>query len=210
VGNCRDAPPNSAVQEFGGASPQFPTPLQFFTNRHLRLNVQERMKQSLSVICVSLILFLPLLSQSKTDQDKADPRIIGAAEIVKVDAKKKSLQVRQLVDASTSSPRGDGSRRGGGSRGGGGGGRRGGGGVGFPGGRTRGGGGSGGGGGGYPGGSPTSQAKEYKVFVTKDTALKFAGTDIEFSDLHVGDRIMVSGTPKGSKGDLDATTIERN
>ena len=44
----------------------------------------------------------------------------------------------------------------------------------------------------------------------KDTALKFAGANIDFTDLHVGDRITISGTPKGSKGDLDATSITRD
>jgi hypothetical protein len=170
------------------------------------------MKQSLSLVCVLLTFSFPVFSQSSTD--KADPRVISAAEIVKVDAKKKTLQVRQLLDANSSSP--GTTRRGGGGTGTGGG-RRGGGGGGYPsggggGGRRRGGGGypGGGTGGGYPGGSQSTQAKEYKVYVTKETALKFAGTDIEFSDLHVGDHIMVSGTAKGSKGDLDATTIERN
>ena len=177
------------------------------------------MKQSLSLICIILTFSFPVFSQSSTD--KADPRVISAAEILKVDAKKKTLQVRQLLDANTSSPAGDGTRRGGGGGGrrggggggggggypGGGGGRRRGGGGGYPGGGTGGGGYPGGG---YPGRSQSTQAKEYKVYVTKETALKFAGTDIEFSDLHVGDRIMVSGSPKGSKGDLDATTIERN
>jgi len=33
--------------------------------------------------------------------------------------------------------------------------------------------------------------------------------DMEFSDLHVGDRIVVSGTPKGSNGDLEASAVTR-
>jgi hypothetical protein len=32
---------------------------------------------------------------------------------------------------------------------------------------------------------------------------------MEFSDLHVGDRIVVAGTPKGSGSDLEATTVTR-
>jgi hypothetical protein len=73
--------------------------------------------------------------------------------------------------------------------------------VGFPGGRPSGGGG--------PRPTTSNQTKEYKVFVTKDTTYKFAGADIDFNDLHVGDRITVSGTPKGSKGDLEAVTVTR-
>jgi hypothetical protein len=73
-----------------------------------------------------------------------------------------------------------------------------------------------GGGGGFPGGGipggggrPTAnQAKEYKVFVTKDTEMKLYGTKIDFTDLRVGDRITVEGNPKG-KNDLSAMTITR-
>jgi len=138
--------------------------------------------------------------QSKADEGNK-PQIVSAAEIIKVDAKKKTLQVREVATASTTRPRqggGNGGRGSGGGAGRRGGGRRSGGGVGFP----RGGG-SGGGNG------TANQAKEYKVFVTKDTTLKFAGVDIDFSSFRVGDRIAVSGTPKGSKGDLTATTITR-
>jgi hypothetical protein len=45
--------------------------------------------------------------------------------------------------------------------------------------------------------------------VTKGTALKLYGTDIEFRDLRVGDRISIAGVAKGSKGDLEATSITR-
>lgn len=163
------------------------------------------MKHTLFLICGFLVASASLPGQSKADQDKpaSQAQIVSAAEIIKVDAKKKTLQVREVAAASTTRPsqrggnggagRGGGGGRGGGRRGGGGGG------VGFP----RG----GGNGGGGPRTAP--QAKEYKVFVTKDTMLKFAGVDIEFTSLHVGDRIAVSGTPKGSKGDLTATTITR-
>src|SRR6266516_3803448 len=53
----------------------------------------------------------------------------------------------------------------------------------------------GGGGGRYPGGGQTStnQVKEYKVYVTSDTVLKLEDQDMVFSDMHVGDRIIVSG-----------------
>ena len=162
------------------------------------------MKQTFALICALLFISGPALPQSKNAQDrKSDSaQIVSTAEIVQIDAKKKSLQVRQLVESSTASGRspGAGPRAGGGGGGRQGGGRRGGG-VGFPGGGSR-----------YPSGgrgSTTQQAKEYKVFVMKDTALKFAGANIDFTDLHVGDRITISGTPKGSKGDLDATSITR-
>jgi hypothetical protein len=157
---------------------------------------------------------LLMLSVSAIAQSKSDPvQIVGTAEIVKIDAKKKSLQVRELMEPVVTGGGGRGSartegRRGGGGGGRGGGGRRGGGGVGFP-----GGGGVGFPGGGRPGGSggtATSKAKEYKIFVGKDTIMKLANTDIGFTDLHIGDRITVSGTPKGSKGDIDAATITRD
>ena len=51
--------------------------------------------------------------------------------------------------------------------------------------------------------------KEYKIYVTKDTVLKLEDQDMEFSDMHVGDRIVVSGTPKGGGTDLEATKITR-
>jgi len=165
------------------------------------------MKSSLAVIgCAVLLLVLSAAAQSKSGQGNA--QIVSTAEIVKIDAKKKSLQVKELVGPNPAPGRDQGTGRrsggagGGGGRPGGGGGRRRGG-IGFP----------GGGGGGTPypggGGARTNQAKEYKVFITKDTVLKLAETNIDFSDLHVGDRITVSGTPKGSKGDLQATTVTR-
>ena len=162
------------------------------------------MKSSLAVIgCAVLLLVLSAAAQSKSGQGNA--QIVSTAEIVKIDAKKKSLQVKELVGPNPAPGRGT-ERRSGGAGGGGGrpgGGRRRGG-IGFP-------GGGGGGGTPYPGGggARTNQAKEYKVFITKDTVLKLAETNIDFSDLHVGDRITVSGTPKGSKGDLQATTVTR-
>ena len=42
-----------------------------------------------------------------------------------------------------------------------------------------------------------------------DTDMTFAQAKIDFDQLHVGDRITVAGTPKGSKGDLEAKRIER-
>ena len=54
-----------------------------------------------------------------------------------------------------------------------------------------------------------NQAKEYKVFVTKETALKLFGTNIDFNDLRVGDRISIAGVAKGNKGDLEASSITR-
>lgn len=184
------------------------------------------MKQSLAIICGFLFITLPAFGQSKTDQEsktdqdkKTDKaQIVGTAEITKIDAKKKIIQVRNVAESNSSSTGGGAGRRSGGGGGypGGGGGRRRGGrypGGGYPGGGYPGGGGRypGGGGGGYPGGGGTStnQVKEYKVFITKDTVLKLEDMDMEFNDLHVGDRVVVSGTPKGSNGDLDATAVTR-
>ncbi len=171
------------------------------------------MKHSLSLFCGLLLAVTAAAAQSKTEQDKKDQaQLVSTAEILKIDAKKKSLQVRQVAEATTAPRGGQGGRRGAGGGGGGGGGRRpgggrrGGGGIGFP----------GGGGGRYPGGSggggggtSSNQVKEYKVFVTKDTVMQFAGVNIDFTSLHVGDRITVSGTPKGGKGDIDAANITR-
>ena len=47
------------------------------------------------------------------------------------------------------------------------------------------------------------------MFVLKDTEMTFAQAKIDFDQLHVGDKISVAGTPKGSKGDLEAKRIER-
>jgi hypothetical protein len=159
-------------------------------------------------------------SSDKSQTDKA--QIVSTAEILKVDAKKQTLQVKNLSNPNTTNPndRSASGYPGGGRRPGGGGG--GGGGVGFPGGgggrRRPGGGGypypggGGGGGAGGPGRAPqaTQQAKEYKIYVTKDTQIKLANAALEFSDLHVGDRISVSGFPKGGGGDLEATAIIRD
>ena len=148
------------------------------------------MKRILAVIFAFVVVARPSGGQSGSDA----VQVKGAAEIVKIDAKKQVLQVRELVEPS-STPAGG--RRGGG---GGGGGRGSGGGIGFP------------GGGRYPGGGGTAskRAKEYKVFVTKDTLLKIQDITYDFTYLHVGDRIGVSGTPKGSKSDVEATTITRD
>ena len=185
------------------------------------------MKQALAIIFGFLLFAIPGVAQSKNDQDKkpdktttSKAQIVGTAEITKIDAKKKVIEVRNVVESSNSSPtnddstgprttprqRGGGGYPGGGYPGGGypdGGGRRRGG---YPGGGY-----PGGGGGGYPGGrQPSSnQSREYKIYVTKDTVLKLEDQDMVFSDMHVGDRIIVQGTPKGSGSDLEATTITR-
>ena len=170
------------------------------------------MKQTLALISLSLFTALSVTAQSKSGQDKSTSKaqIVGTAEIVKIDAKKKTIQVRNVAEGNPTTPRPE--RRGGGS---GGGGRRRGGypGGGYPGGRYPGGGYPGPGrfpdGDGGPSGGGSSQVKEYKVFVTKDTVLKLEDMDMEFSDLHVGDRIVVSGYQKGGSGDLEATSVTR-
>jgi hypothetical protein len=168
------------------------------------------MKRTLLLMSTALLLCLGATAQFKDDSDKNADRaqVVGNAEIVKIDTKKKTLQVKELVQSATpprSGQNGTGRRSGGGGGVRVGGSRRGGGGGGYPGGRT------GTGGGQYPGaGSGTTQAKQYKVFVSNQTALKFAGVDIDFAQLHVGDHIIVSGYPKGTKGDLDATTVTRD
>jgi hypothetical protein len=160
--------------------------------------------------------------KSQTDKAQTDKaQIVSTAEILKVDAKKQTLQVKNLANPSTTNPNstanpGAGRRQGGGGGGGGGypypggggGRRRTGGGGGYP---YPGGGGGGQGGGGNRGPSvQTASAKEYKVYVTKDTQIKLANATLDFNDLHVGDRIAISGLPKGGGGDLEATTIIRD
>src|SRR5262249_50476953 len=172
------------------------------------------MKIRLAAALISLLIGAPSFAQSKTDDKNADrAQVVSNGEITKVDAKKKTIQIKELLSpASTGRGNRDGGTRTGGAGTGTGGGRPRTGGVGFSGG---GGGGRRGGGGRYPGGprggggTPQQQAKEYKVFITKDTAMKLAETNIEFSDLHVGDRVTISGFPKGSKGDVEAATITR-
>jgi hypothetical protein len=192
------------------------------------------MRQTLALIVGCLLIAIPSVAQSKADQDKdkktdktttSRAQIVGTAEITKVDEKKKMIQVRNVVESTNTNSstiddsgprvnrRGGGGYPGGGYPGGGypgggypGGGRR------RPGGGYPGGGYPGGGGGGrYPGGGQpsSSQTKEYKIYVTKDTILKLEDQDMEFKDMHVGDHIIVAGTPKGNGGDLEATTITR-
>ena len=158
------------------------------------------MRQSLTFLLAFLLIAAVAGAQSTGDHDKDKGKdsdraeLVTTAEITKVDAKKKTLQVKELVQPTRNGRRDGGSQR---SRNGGyGGGRRRNGGIGSPGGRTG-------------GGGATPQAKEYKVWVTKDTVLKLAETNIEFKDLRVGDRVTISGFPKGSK-DLEARTITRN
>jgi hypothetical protein len=173
---------------------------------HLRVKItlsfekEAEMKHYVPLILGILVVAASAAGQSKSSDEKSTDKaqIVSTAEITKVDAKKMSLEVRQVAEAASSPTRQGGGRRGGGGGGRRGGGRRGGGGIGFP-----------GGGGGGGGSRTTTQAKEFKVFVSKDTTMQFAGAKIDFSDLHVGDRITVSGTPKGGKGDLDATNISR-
>jgi len=187
------------------------------------------MRQALAIICGLLFITVPSVAQSKSDQNttpadqnkKTDKpatskaQIVGNAEITKIDDKKKILQVRSVVESNNSSttdsegPATNPRNRGGGYPGGGypGGGYPGGG---YP--RRRGGypgGGYPGGGGGRPGGQASSNQKEYKIYVTKDTVLKLEDQEMEFKDMHVGDRIIVAGTPKGGGSDLEATTITR-
>ncbi len=175
------------------------------------------MERGLIAVCAFFLLAIPAAARSqnssqnvqdKTSSEKADKaQIVGTAEITKIDAKKQMLTVKNIQSASAGNP--NGSAGGSGRRPGGGGG-----GVGFPGGGGRRRGGGYPGGGGHPpsgGQSQSGQPKEYKVYVTKDTVIKLANADLAFGDLHVGDRIAVSGTPKnGSGGDLQATTITRD
>src|SRR5262245_48811554 len=50
--------------------------------------------------------------------------------------------------------------------------------------------------------------RQFKVYVTKETAVKDGGKAISFDSLKVGDHIAVTGTPKGS--DIEATQIAKS
>src|SRR5436190_4795734 len=124
------------------------------------------MNRRLALFFVSVCVAIPASAQTKSTQESETDRaqLVATAEIMKLDAKKMILQVREVRE-STTNPNGRGGGNGGprvgngGGRRGGGGGRRTGG-VGFP----------GGGGGRYPGGggpgtggsSGQNQLKEYK------------------------------------------------
>src|SRR5262252_7653594 len=105
------------------------------------------MRQSLAFLFAFLLMAATVAAQSNTDQDKDKGKetdraeLVTTAEITKVDAKKRTLQVKELVQPTANDQRNGGSGR---RNGGYGGGRRRNGGIGFPGG--------GGGGGRYPGG----------------------------------------------------------
>ena len=155
------------------------------------------MKRPLALIPLLLFTAGSMSAQSSRAQ------LVGNAEIVKIDAKKKILQVRNVAEGTPTTPRPE--RRAGGGFPRGGGRRRGG----YPGGGYPGTGRFPDGDGGSPGTTAPNQVREYKVFVTKDTVLKLEDMNMEFSDLHVGDRVVVSGYPKGGSGDLEATLVTR-
>src|ERR1043166_1833232 len=57
------------------------------------------MRQCLAVLCGFLLVVVPAGAQSKTDQDKTTDhaQVVSTAEIVKIDAKKRSLQAGEVV-----------------------------------------------------------------------------------------------------------------
>src|SRR5258708_2020930 len=71
------------------------------------------MRHALAIICGLLFVTLSGVAQDKTEdkpQDKTSDKattskaqIVGTAEITKIDAKKRTLQVRSVVDANKSS-----------------------------------------------------------------------------------------------------------
>lgn len=79
------------------------------------------MRHALAIICGLLFVAVPGVAQSKSDQDTtttdqakttdkvqtdktqaSKAQIVGTAEITKIDAKKKTLQVRQVVESNNS------------------------------------------------------------------------------------------------------------
>ena len=70
------------------------------------------MKQTLAIICGLLFIVLPGAAQSKNSQDKSSDKtqtdkaqIVATAEVTKVDAKKKTIQVRNMVDSTSTAAR---------------------------------------------------------------------------------------------------------
>src|SRR5438876_12436354 len=103
------------------------------------MNKETVMKHGFRLIFGLLLVAAGAAGQSKSSDDKTTDKaqIVSTAEITKIDAKKKSLQVREVVESTTAPRTGQGGGRRGSGGGGGGGGRggggrrRGGGGVGF-------------------------------------------------------------------------------
>ncbi len=67
------------------------------------------MRRALAIICGLLFFTLTSVAQSKSDQDKTTDKaptskaqIVGTAEITKIDAKKRILQVRSVVESNSS------------------------------------------------------------------------------------------------------------
>ena len=129
------------------------------------------MKETLALISLSLFTAVSVTAQSKSGQGNSTSKaqIVGTAEIVKIDAKKKTIQVRNVAEGNPTTPRPE--RRGGAS---GGGGRRRGGypGGGYPGGR-------------YPGGAiralagfPTGTADLPEEALVKSRNTKFSSLKI--------------------------------
>jgi hypothetical protein len=163
------------------------------------------MKRVLGIVAFCLCLAVPgLAAQNPPDKPAGRAELLTNGRITKIDNKKMTLTVRNEAEGVTY-PR-DPQRE---PRTGGGGypGRRRRGGVGFPG---------GGrfpepGGGRRPPQSTTKdQGKEYKVYVTDDTAISDADKRLSFSNLVVGDRITIQGLPKGKGADLEASKITLN
>ena len=82
------------------------------------------MKQTLAIICGLLFIVLPGAAQSKNSQDKTTDKaqtdkaqIVATAEVTKIDAKKKTIQVRNLVDSPSTSSTDRSTRRPGGGGG---------------------------------------------------------------------------------------------
>src|ERR1041385_7714537 len=53
-----------------------------------------------------------------------------------------------------------------------------------------------------------NQARQYKIYLTKDTVFKDGDTIISFSSLNVGDRVVVTGSANGT--DIQAAQVVRN
>jgi hypothetical protein len=128
-----------------------------------------------------VIACLALISVVPLTSGQNNTRVMNVVEITKIDSKKMTLFVKSdLADGATFSRNGGSPSAGG----------------------------RGGGRGGYPAGGTGVNTKQFKVYVTKETALKDGGTMISFGDLKVGDHIAVTGSPKGT--DIEATQIAKN
>jgi hypothetical protein len=143
------------------------------------------------IACIAAVLILPWMSiAADKDKDADNVRLVTTGEILKVDSKKKTFELRIVLD---DFPRGFYGR--GGGRGG------------RMGGRGR-----------FPGPfppPPNGRGVQYvpvmdiKVFTSEKTSLKSGRNSTDFSIFKVGERVTVTGIHRGKGTDIDALEVSK-